>query len=207
MSERIGLPRAADASAAAIAGAVGAAVFLFVFPRGALTTLAHEVLRLPGPGAGIVLVVGPFALALALGVAGDARRSGVALLTLLAFGMVEVLVRRLGGPAAEPKGGFDSPLFVAALAVAGAAADVALLLGRRLRPTPRNAIAAIAGNVVLLVFYWLVIFPRTTRWVAGGDVPLLLGVALAGGVVAALLARGGRRLYEAAIGRGLKEER
>jgi len=39
------------------------------------------------------------------------------------------------------------------------------------------------ANAVLLVFYWVAIFPRTAGWVKWQDIPPLAGVCLATGLV------------------------
>ena len=95
--------------AAALAlGAAGGAVFVFVFPRGAITTLVHHVLRLPGPGAGIALVVGPFALLFVLPACLWIGRPGGATAAALALGVTVCLVLLLTGVEMEDKGMFGS---------------------------------------------------------------------------------------------------
>lgn len=63
---KLNLIRGQEAAACAAIGAGGAAIFLFAFPKGSITTLMHEVLDLPGPGAGIALVLGPLLVLVAL---------------------------------------------------------------------------------------------------------------------------------------------
>jgi hypothetical protein len=169
-------------------GALGGVVFVFLFPKGAITTLMHQVLHLPGPGAGIALVLGPFMLVLALAAsrwAGD--RPGGSLVSLLSFSIVMALLAALVSQM-NPKGGFGTIWLVLACAVCACGVEAMLVLARRLGPLWRLLLAGAAGNLVLLVFYWVAIFPRTAGWVEVGDVPVLLAVCLAGGLLAGLIA-------------------
>jgi hypothetical protein len=169
-------------------GAVGGAVFVFLFPKGAITTLMHQVLRLPGPGAGIALVLGPFILVLALVASrwiGD--RPGGALVSALVFSVVVALLVALVSEM-NPKGMFSTIWFVLACGVCGLGLEAMLVLAGRLGPLWRLLLAGVIGNLLLLVFYWLVIFPLAAGWVAWGDVLVLLAVCVAGGLLAGLVA-------------------
>jgi hypothetical protein len=169
-------------------GVVGAGIFVFLFPKGSLTTFMHQVLQLPGPGAGIALIAGPFALILALigfRVGGDWL--GALLEVLLAFSVVVAVLAALVAPM-NPKGGFGTGWFVLACLAGGAGAGSALVLGKKLKLLWRLLFAGVLGNLVLLVFYWLVIFPMTTGGVLWGDAPLLLLVSIGGGLLAGLIA-------------------
>jgi hypothetical protein len=168
---------------------VAAAVLVLLFPRGTLSTLAHDILRLPGPGGGIAIVVGPLLLLAMLVPALGGRRTGIASVAaftfaLVCFGMVGVL--RIGpGPA----GGFGSPLFVPAALVPGVVIEL-LLPWRSRAGHPRvwrSVAASAAANLWLLVFYWLVVFPQTARWLEWREVPVLAGLALGAGAAAGYL--------------------
>jgi hypothetical protein len=165
-------------------GALGGAVFVFLFPKGAISTLMHEVLHLPGPGAGIAVVLGPFMLILALLAH---RRAGGAMVVALSFSVVVALLAALVSQM-NPKGGFASIWFVLACAVCALGAEGILALTGKWRPSWRIILAGVAANLVLLAFYWVAIFPRTTRWVEWGDVPVLLAVCMAGGLIAGVIA-------------------
>ncbi|MCK4413784.1 MAG: hypothetical protein KAY32_09585 [Candidatus Eisenbacteria sp.] len=170
---------------AVLAGAVGAVFFLFIFPKGSISTLMHHVLHLPGPGAGIALILGPVALVFALISSHLARgAAGGALLAALAFSVAyATVVAVLRLPTSE-KGMFGSLWFVMALTACGVLVEGLLFLTRGLRLRWRFILAASGANTGLLVFYWVVIFPRTEGWVSWGAVPLLLAMSLAGGLVA-----------------------
>lgn len=169
-------------------GSVGGVVFVFLFPKGAITTLMHQVLHLPGPGAGIALVLGPFMLVLALTAhrwTGD--RPGGSLVSLLAFAVVMALLAALVSEM-NPKGGFATIWFVLACTVCALGVEGILALAGNLGPPWRLILAGVAGNLVLLAYYWVAIFPRSARWVEWGDVPVLLAVCIAGGLLAGLIA-------------------
>jgi hypothetical protein len=169
-------------------GALGGAGFVFLFPRGAISTLMHQVLRLPGPGAGIALVLGPFMLVLALTAyrwTGD--RPGGPLVSMLSFAVVMALLAALVSEM-NPKGGFGTVWFVLACAVCALGVEGVLALTGKWVPHWRLILAGVAGNLLLLAFYWVAIFPRTAGWVEGGDVPVLLCVCVAGGLLAGLIA-------------------
>jgi hypothetical protein len=169
-------------------GALGGAVFVFLFPKGSITTLMHQVLRLPGPGAGIAAVLGPFLLVLALVAwrwAGD--RPGGPLVTVLSFSVVMALIAALVSEM-NPKGGFGTVWFVLACAVCALGVEGILALTGKWVPAWRLILAGVAGNLLLLAFYWVAIFPKTAGWVKWGDVPLLLAVCVVGGLLAGLTA-------------------
>jgi hypothetical protein len=165
-------------------GALGGAVFVFLFPKGAITTLMHDVLHLPGPGAGIAAVLGPFLLILSLLFY---RRAGGPMVVALAFSVVVALLAALVSKM-NPKGMFSTIWLVLAGAVCALGVDGTLVLTRRLKPLWRLVLAGLAGNLLLLIFYWVVIFPQSAGWVLWGDVSVLLVVCAAGGVLAGVIA-------------------
>jgi hypothetical protein len=171
-------------------GAVGGLLFLFAFPKGSITTLMHDVLHLPGPGAGIALILGPVALIfIFLSSRLTQGALGGALLTSLAFAVTYTLASRILMLPTSEKGLFGSAWFVAALVMSGVVAEMLLLLSRHLRPTWRLLLTACGANSFLLLFYWLAIFPRTKGWVSWEDVPALFALSLAGGITVGLASR------------------
>jgi len=172
---------------ALLIGVAGGAIFLFLFPGGALSTLMHEVLHLPGPGAGIALVVGPIALLCILLAASVLGRFGGATLAAVGFSGMCVVVSAVLTLAGGEKGMFGSPWFIAAIGTCGLLADILLWATKRATAPLRFAVAAAGANIGLLLFFWLLIFPRTKGWVLLQDVPVLLAVCLAGGLVAGAL--------------------
>ena len=168
-------------------GVVGGLFFLFVFPKGSITTLMHDVLHLPGPGAGIALILGPVALLIILISSHLVRRAlGGALLASLAFSVTYAIVATILNLPTSEKGMFGSIRFVIALAICGVVAETLLFLTSRLRPLWRFLLTACGANTGLLVFYWIVIFPRTKGWISWEDATLLFVLSLAGGAVAGI---------------------
>lgn len=165
-------------------GAVGGAIFVFIFPKGSITTFMHQVLHLPGPGAGIALVAGPFMFILALlGYRASRDTDGGLLAACISFSIVVAVLAALVAPM-NPKGKFGTIWFILACSLGGVTAELALYRGKKLG----LFIAGVVGNLALLVFYWLVIFPMHAGWVEWGDVPALLAVCVAGGMLAGLIA-------------------
>lgn len=179
-----------EAVACAAIGLAGAMIFLFAFPKGSISTLMHAVLELPGPGAGIGLVLGPFLVLVALVSSLLSRGAGAAVVASLVFAVACVVVVRLTGVSVNPKGAFGSALFVAAVAQFCIVAEAVMVLGRAMREVRRCMLSGALANAALLTFYWTVVFPRTTGWVRWTDVPLLIGLALAGGLVSGCIAWG-----------------
>ncbi|MCK4341464.1 MAG: hypothetical protein KAY37_07065 [Phycisphaerae bacterium] len=180
--------RGKEAATCAAIGVAGALIFLFAFPKGAISTLMHEVLDLPGPGAGIALIVGPFLIIVALISSLLSRGDGGAVIASLTFAVAYVLVASLLGIPTNPKGAFGSPVFIAAVAPFSIAAEAVMVLGKALKTAWRCMASGALANAVLLVFYWIVIFPRTYRWIDWGDVPLLMGLCLACGLASGYIA-------------------
>lgn len=177
-----------EAAARAAIGVVGALIFLFAFPKGSISTLMHEVFDLPGPGAGIVLILGPFLILITIIASRLGRGDGGAVITSLTFAAAYALIVWGLEIPTNPKGAFGSTMFIAAVALFGIAAEVILVLGKALRSSRRCMLAGTLANAVLCVFYWVLIFPRTAKWIAWGDVPLLLGLCLVSGLVSGFIA-------------------
>ena len=174
--------RGSEAIVPVAIGCAAALIFLFAFPKGAITTLMHAVLRLPGPGAGIALVLGPILVAVATVSSLLTKRTGAALVGAMAFAAVCVVaVQGLGIPT-NPKGAFGSLSFVAAIALFGLVAEAASVPALAVREALRHALAGALANAVLLTFYFVAIFPRTARWVEWRHVPLLVGLCLVSGL-------------------------
>ena len=177
-----------EATLCAAIGCVGALLFLFVFPMGSISTLMHDVLGLPGPGAGIALVLGPIVILAAVISVIITRGTGGALTASLGFGLTCGLLLWLFQIPTNPKGAFGSLPFIAVLALAGLVADASTMLGRTLKLPWRSVLTGASLNAVLLTFYWLLIFPSPDEWVKWGDVPLLMGLCLGCGAVSGYIA-------------------
>ncbi len=166
----------------AVLGAGGAVVFQFVFPGGAISTLMHQVLHLPGPGAGIAVIIGPFAIMIATIACFLKPGAGRAFIASLTFVLMQILLSKLLVGSSNSKGMLGSPLFIAAVSIMGLMMELSLILTRKLGPVWRSIIAGSSANVALLVFCWTVIFPRTNGWIQLGSIPILMGLCLVFGL-------------------------
>ena len=175
---------------AALCGAIGcvaAIVFLFAFPKGAITTLMHEVFHLPGPGAGIAIIVGPFLVVVALIASCTSMKQGGALIASTLFAALCMLAVRFLGVATNPKAGFDTFYFVLGTALFGLTIETTELLFRNMKNAYRFLLGGVMANAVLLVYYWMVIFPVTAKWIKWEDIPLLMGLCIVCGAAAACM--------------------
>ena len=179
-----------EAVTCAAFGVVGAPLFLFAFPKGAISTLMHEVLGLPGPGAGIALIFGPFLVVVVLVSSLVTHGDGGALIAAVVFAVAYALLIALLDVPTNPKGAFGSGLFIAAVVVFGMAAEAGMLLAKALPRKWRCVLCGASANALLFVFYWVAIFPRTAGWIKGSDVPLLMGSCLVGGLATGGIAWG-----------------
>jgi hypothetical protein len=148
----------------------------------------HEVLHLPGPGAGIAVVVGPVLVFVALSSHHVGKGFGGAFVGSLAFSLTYVVVVQLFDVSTNPKGAFGSALFVAAAAVFGFATEGAMSLVSARKNNLRFMAVGAFANAVLFAFYSTVIFPRTAGWIDLSDIPLLSSFCLACGIVAGYIA-------------------
>lgn len=179
-----------EARTSAVLGVVGALIFLFAFPKGSISTLVHEVLCLPGPGAGIGLVLGPFLIVVAVVSSLLSRGSGGALFASLMFAVAYALIVHLFRIPTSQKGVFGSSLFIAAVIVFSVVTEAAMALGKPLSMVWRCMLCGAVANVVLLVIYWTVIFPGTAGWIRWSDAPVLVGLCFVCGLVSGCIAWG-----------------
>ncbi|MGB2987427.1 MAG: hypothetical protein WBE26_16300 [Phycisphaerae bacterium] len=180
---KLNVIRAEEAVTCAAIGIAGALIFLFAFPKGSISTLMHEVLDLPGPGAGIALILGPFLVLVALISSLLSRGGGGAVIASLTFAVAYALVVWLLGIPTNPKGAFGSSVFIAAVVPFGIAAEAVMVLSKALKNVWRCMLSGALANAVLLVFYWIAIFPRTAGWIDWKDIPLLMGLCLVCGCI------------------------
>ncbi|UCC72912.1 MAG: hypothetical protein JSV86_21625 [Gemmatimonadota bacterium] len=193
------------AAVCAAIGCGGALLFLFVFPIGSISTLMHDVLRLPGPGAGIALVLGPLVILVALISILVSRGSVGALIGCLAFGLTCVVLVWLFRIPTNPKGAFGSPLLIAAVGLAGLVVEASELTAGAVERPWRSILSGALANAVLLASYWIIIFPYTADRVRWADVPLLLGLAIGSGAVWGYIADAVSNPLSVALARREKE--
>lgn len=179
-----------EARTSAVLGVVGALIFLFAFPKGSISTLVHEVLGLPGPGAGIAVVRGPFVIIVVLLSSLLSRGHGGAVIASLMFAVAYALAGLFVGVSASGKGALGSALFIAAVALAGAVAEAAMIFGHTLGKVACCMLSGALANLALFVFYWVLILPRTAGWIRWSDAPVLVGLCVACGLASGCIAWG-----------------
>jgi hypothetical protein len=169
-------------------GVLGLLSIAFIFPQPAVSTLSHQVLHLPRPGAGIGLIYGPvICLLLHLGRLWGGERWGTASAAVGA-----AVSSLLTGGKAPPAVGASILLPPLGILICG----VILETINRFVPKPQISLplAGALGNVALMCYYWLVIFPGSKGWVRLDALPglLLIGVvsgSVLGGLLPMLLVR------------------
>jgi len=168
-----------------MAGCVGCALFLAVFPGSAIPKITHAVLRLPGPGSGVCAVFGPFFIACCVLSASAFERKWSILIAGFAFALLHNIFTPLVYPGVKTVGSVGP--FVLRTAAPLIAAAVLEFLSRALgkaSPALRFSIAAAAANLALVAFYWAAIYPRTRRGgVEAGNALVLAGAAMVLAVV------------------------
>lgn len=179
-----GLPNRSQVCQSAIFGILGAFGFLYLFPGSAITTAMHPVLKLPGPGAGIGLIFGPFIILLSLIVYNFNQIKGTIIITSTAFGIVHSIFTPLIYPSVITVGSLGpTPLRIAAVILLAVVLEIFIHIFEDLNALARYLISAGISNIACLVFYWVLIFPGPKGWVNVEDIPVLLGIAILSGTV------------------------
>jgi hypothetical protein len=147
-----------DLGVCALTGAVMAAVFVFIFPGASMSTLMHNVFQLPGPGAGVALFVGPFAILAGLLAYMFCPRPGAALIAMVTYALIEPAGQVLFNP--QGQGRYPYLMLMLAFLVPAVLTELLLNLPEFKRVIVRYGVPAMISNVALLWFYWIAIFPR-----------------------------------------------
>ena len=167
-----------------IAGFLGSAIFIFLFPGGSITTAMHDVLELPGPGAGIGFLYGPFIAMVAAAIHLAIPRPLTILLTCTSFGVFHAILSPIVYGDAKTAGTIGPPhLRILAVVVLGLVLEGVVYILKNKRPLIRYPLASVPANIALMVFYWQAIFPNSPKGtVDPSNVPVLLGVTVLGAV-------------------------
>jgi len=163
-------------------GVFGLLLIAFIFPQSAVSTFSHEILCLPRPGAGIGLVYGPtICLILHLGRLWGGERWGV-----ISAAVGAAVSSLLTGGKAPPAVGASILLPPLGILICGLVLEIVDRFVSR--PQILLPLAGALGNVALMCYYWLVIFPGTKGRVSLEALPVLLLVGvISGSVVGGLL--------------------
>jgi len=169
-------------------GSVGAFVFLFLFPSGAITTAMHQVLGLPGPGAGIGLIFGPFIIILGLIAFNLTKKAGTIVLTFTVFGITHSILTPIIYPSITTVGRV-------VVIVMGISLELCIYISRNQQPIIQYLISPVISNVTLLTLYWLVIFPGCKGWVRINAIPILLAITILAALFSGLISLGIKQLF------------
>ena len=169
---------------AVVMGVVGVFLFLFLFPGGAITTAMHQVLNLPGPGAGIGLIFGPFIIILSLLTYNSICKHGVIFITCLVFGLFHSILTPIVYPDVKTVGSLG-PIYFRVLAVilVGIALEICIFLLKNRKDIIKYLISAGISNIILLSFYWVAIFPYNKGIIKIEDIPILLGITIIAAII------------------------
>lgn len=183
-------------------GVLGAILFSFALTSNIRKLISHDILGLPGPGAGIAILTGPYLILLCFVARGFLYRRGFGGLTCGIFGVAVFLLDRWLGNVGMH--GSWTLLEVAGCLWAGVAFD---LVGYCFRQKPSVAALfaeSVWSNVLVLIGFWVAVLPTIDGWVKPKVVPvLLLASAISACVVgimvyAASLSRFSRRTIHSA---------
>ena len=165
-------------------GVIGVFIFLFLFPAGAITTAMHQVLKLPGPGAGIGLIFGPFIIILSLLVYNFIGKTGIITITCIIFGIFHSIFTPIVYPSVKTVGSIGLPIFkILAVILLGLVLEIFIFLLKNRNDIIKYPMAASIANIVCLSFYWFVMFPSNKGIVKINNIPILLGVAIIAGII------------------------
>ncbi len=167
-----------------LAGLIGSAAFIFLFPGASITTAMHDVLELPGPGAGIGLLYGPFIILVAAVVHRIVRRPLAILMTCVSFGVFHAILAPVVYADAKTAGTIGPPhLRILAVVALGLVLEGVVFILKDTRPLVRYPLASIPANSAIMFVYFCAIFPDSPKGtVDPSNVPVLLGVTVLGAV-------------------------
>lgn len=165
-------------------GIIGAFIFLFLFPGGAITTAMHQILKLPGPGAGIGFIFGPFIIVLSLLIYNFIGKRGIIFITCMIFGIFHSILTPMAYPSIKTVGSLG-PLYLRIFAVIllGLALEICIFALKNQNDLFKYSISAIISNIVCLFFYWFLIFPSNKGMVRINSIPMLVGIAIFASII------------------------
>ena len=179
--EGLGRLGPADILLPLIAGLAAGLLFVGLFPGRALSTLMHNVMWLPGPGAGTGMVTGPLIILASLVVYTFRRKPLVAFITALAAGTSQTIGSVYISPGVLTPA--TVPAAVLSVIVMATVLEACLLALRGLADTFALPAAAVAADLAHLGFQWAAVFPIIKRNVLPDDAALLAGLATAASVL------------------------
>lgn len=176
-----------DLVVAVVAGSISGLLFLFLFPGKAISTLMHQVMDLPGPGAAIGFIVGPFMILCALIVWTYLKKAATVFYTCSVFGMVQAYAGPIAGPSSV-LGPEVAPQMLLSAMVLGIVLDVVIFALRERSTVMAYPTAAVVSNMAFMVLYWVAVFPKVKGWVQPMPAAILTVVSVIGAIVFGSLA-------------------
>jgi hypothetical protein len=169
-----------DLVLATTAGVLSGLVFIFLFPGRAISTLMHEVLHLPGPGAGIGFIVGPYMVMCALIMRTYIRKAMVAFYVIVVSGTVQAYF----GPITTVMFGPSIiPYVILSSFVLGTCVDFAAFALRNKHDGVGFPVVAIISTIIFMVAYWVWVFPPVKGWVTPEGAMILIPLSIVGAVL------------------------
>lgn len=163
-------------------GFVAAVLYLFLFPGKAISTLMHEVMRLPGPGTGIGFIVGPYIILWAMIVWIFKRKAGLAFYVCAVFGLVQAYAGEIAGTSSV-LGPQVAPATVTAAFILGVVVDMSAFATRGLADRKATIMVAIPSNMIFLMTYWVAVFPSVKGWVQPVPAVIMTIISLIGAIL------------------------
>ena len=172
--------RPMDLVLATTAGILSGLVFIFLFPGRAISTLMHQVLHLPGPGAGIGFIVGPYMVMCALIIWTYIRKAMVAFYVIVVSGTVQAYF----GPISTVMFGPSViPYTILSAFVLGICVDLAAFALRNKHDGVGFPVVAVISTIVFMVAYWVWVFPPVKGWVTPKAAMVLIPLSIVGAVL------------------------
>jgi len=166
-----------------IFGLVVSLLVLFLFPFKGVSTLMHDVLHLPGPGAGIAFPIGMVLVAFLLASYAISKQELAPFWVAFLFGIIYNLLAPYAG--GIPFAPFVNRFIAALLLGLGVSCMLYLLKGKALEI--KYFLTGALGNLIYLSLFWVLVFPFGKGWVKPSAVPILSILALCAGLAAALV--------------------
>lgn len=169
---------------AILVGIIGVFIFLYLFPGGAITTAMHQILNLPGPGAGIGLIFGPFIIVLSLLTYNYIDKRGIIFITCTIFSLFHSIFTPIVYPSIKTVGSLGPLGFrILAVILLGLVLEICIFLFKNQNDLIKFPLSATISNLTILSYYWCAIFPFNKGIVEIGSIPILLGVTIFAGII------------------------
>ena len=142
---------------ATVIGILFSIAFVFLSRGESINELVYETFHLPGPGAGIALLVGPIAIMCGLVAHVLNSKPGPMLVSIIVFGTLMPIGQSLFNPDGLGQYPFFFPLF--SFIFLAIVMEILVYMFSKRNEFQRIIAPAIVANILFLVFWWVTIFP------------------------------------------------